>query len=152
MEISQIYTLAVIGVRTSAQSCTIESGRWTDAIQMFHTLWGLINIVTLERFALSGNTVSPCVYQGASHHGKLSQTGFVLLTVLFVWTLLQLWKSLRGLLFCRGLVLKSLVMLSLSGECNNVRDRCPLAGPAPIHALQRYVFINTCFSTCMEVG
>lgn len=94
-------------------SCSVESGRWTNAIQMFDRLRGPINIVTLERFAPAGNTVSRCIYQGASHQGRLSQTGFVLLRVQFVWTLSQLRKSLWGLLFCWGSALKRLVMLSL---------------------------------------
>lgn len=98
---------------TPAQSCSVESGRWTDAIEMLDRLWGPINIGTLERFAPAGNKVPPCIYQGASHQGALSQIGFVSLRVQFVRTLSQLWKSLQGLVFFWDLVLKRVVMLSL---------------------------------------
>lgn len=40
---------------TPSQSCSVESGRWTDAIRMLDSLPGPINIVTLERFAPAGN-------------------------------------------------------------------------------------------------
>lgn len=104
------FTL-VFKVKTS--SYITESGRWTSAIQMFDRFSGLINIAALERFALSGNNISPCIYRGASHQGERRQIGFVLLTALFSWTVSQLWKPLRGLPFRRGLALKNLVMLHL---------------------------------------
>lgn len=89
---------------------------------MFDSLWGLINIVTLERFAPSGNTVSPYIYQGASQRDELCQIASVLLTAQFVWTLSQLWKSLRGSLFRRGLALKSRVMLGLPLAVRRVKQ------------------------------
>lgn len=113
VEIVNVMYWAAKVALTSAQSCSAEFGRWTDAIRMFDRLWGPINIVTVERFAPAGNTISPCIYQGASHQGTLSHIGFVLLRVQFVRTLSQLRKSLWGLLFCWSLVLKRLVMLTL---------------------------------------
>lgn len=128
---------------------------------------GLINIKTLEGSALSGNAAPPCIYQGASHQGKLGPSRYVVLTVHFVRMLSQLWKSLRGfILLHRGLALqekkkflkKPVVLLtahpSQPGERNNVKDRCLLVRPAPAHALQRYVFVGyLCYkllSTYME--
>lgn len=127
--------------KSAPYCCIAEPGRWTAAVLMFDRLRGPINIVTLERFAPTGNTVSPGIYQGASHQGGLNQTGFVLQRVQFVWTLSQLQKSQWGFtVSLRPGAPKRVVMLlslplTVRRKKHTVRNHCPLEKLAPAHTL-----------------